>query len=66
LTFTHRTDFIPGVAPYEVATAVDLYSSDRRVRMVLTFDAMHDEEWTRRTVMGWESELGKLAKVLGT
>jgi hypothetical protein len=34
--------------------------------MVLTFDARHDEEWTRRTVMGWESELGKLAKVLGT
>jgi uncharacterized protein YndB with AHSA1/START domain len=66
LTFTHRTDFIPGVAPYEIATAVDLYSSDQRVRMVLTFDAMHDEEWTRRTVMGWESELGKLAKVLGT
>jgi hypothetical protein len=32
--------------------------------MVLTFDAMHDETWTQRSVMGRESELGKLAKVL--
>jgi hypothetical protein len=27
---------------------------------------MHDEQWTQRAVMGWESELGKLAEVLGT
>jgi hypothetical protein len=26
---------------------------------------MHDEEWTRRAVMGWENELDRLAKVLG-
>jgi hypothetical protein len=32
--------------------------------MVLTFDAMHDEQWTQRAVMGRESELGKLAKAL--
>jgi hypothetical protein len=34
------------------------------VRLVLTLDAMHDEQWTRLAVMGWESELGKLARVL--
>ena len=34
------------------------------VRMVLTFDAMHDEHWTQMAVMGRESELGKLARVL--
>jgi hypothetical protein len=33
-------------------------------RQVLTFDAMHDDEWTKRAVMGHESELDKLAKVL--
>ena len=33
-------------------------------RLVLTLDPMHDETWTQRAVMGWESELGKLAKVL--
>ena len=36
------------------------------VGLVLTFDAMHDEEWTQRATVGWESELGKLAKVLET
>ena len=33
--------------------------------MVLTFDAMHDEQWTQMAIMGHESELGKLGKVLG-
>jgi hypothetical protein len=34
------------------------------VKMVLTFDGMHDEHWTQMAVMGWESELDKLAKLL--
>ena len=34
------------------------------VRMILTLDAMHDEQWTRLAIMGWESELDKLAKRL--
>jgi hypothetical protein len=33
--------------------------------MVLTFDAMHDEEWTQRAVTTWESELSRLAIMLG-
>jgi len=32
--------------------------------MVLTCDAMHDEEWTKRAVMAQESQLGKLEKVI--
>ena len=57
LAFTQLTDFVPRVAPYTIETAVDLYPSGRSVRMVLTFDAMHDEEWTHRAVATWESEL---------
>jgi hypothetical protein len=57
-------EFIPGVAPYVVATTVELYPEGDGVRMVLTLDAMHDEEWTRRAGMGWEGELGTLARVL--
>ena len=34
-------------------------------RLVLTLEAMHDEDGTQRSVMGHESQLGKLAKVLG-
>jgi uncharacterized protein YndB with AHSA1/START domain len=65
LAYIHLTDFIPGVEPYDVATVVELLPAGQGVRMVLTFDAMHSDEWTQRAVMGWESELGKLAKVLG-
>ena len=64
LGFRQRADFIPGVKPYEVETTVALETSPEGVRMVLTLDAMHDEHWTQMAVMGWESELGKLAKLV--
>jgi len=64
LAYSTFADFIPGVEPYDVATAVDLYRIPEGVRLVVTQDAMHDESWTHMAVMGWESELGKLARVL--
>jgi uncharacterized protein YndB with AHSA1/START domain len=64
LAYSTLADFIPGVEPYDVATAVDLHPIPGGVRLVLTQDAMHDESWTHMAVMGWESELGKLARVL--
>jgi hypothetical protein len=33
--------------------------------MVLIFDAMHDETWTAKAVTAWETELARLAKMLG-
>jgi uncharacterized protein YndB with AHSA1/START domain len=65
LAFRNPVDFIPGVAPYDVETEVALTATDAGVRMVLTFDAMHDAEWTERMVQGRNSELVKLARVLG-
>ena len=64
LGYTHLTDFIPGVEPYDVETLVELHPTRQSVRMALTIDAMHDQHWTDMAVMGWESELGKLAKAL--
>jgi len=64
LGYEHVVDFVPGVKPYQVTTAVELRPTAGGVRMVLTFDAMHDERWTQMAVMGWEGELGKLAKLL--
>ena len=61
LAFTQLADFIPNVKPYEVATTVELSTHPQGVAMVLTLDAMHDEYWTKMAVMGWESELDKLA-----
>jgi uncharacterized protein YndB with AHSA1/START domain len=64
LAYTHLADFIPGVEPYLVAHLIELTPMGDGVRMVLIFDAMHDDEWTKRAAMGWEMELGKLAKAL--
>jgi uncharacterized protein YndB with AHSA1/START domain len=60
LGYKTLTDFVPGVEPYEVATLVELEAVGDQVRMVLTFDAMHDAEWTERARAGHESQLGKL------
>lgn len=64
LAYIHLADFIPGVEPYDVATVVEFHPTGQSVHMVLTFDAMHDEEWTQRAVMGHESQLEKLQKVI--
>ncbi len=64
LGYVHVADFVPGVEPYPVDHLVELHAAGAEVRMVLTMDAMHDEVWTQRAVMGWESQLGKLERVL--
>jgi uncharacterized protein YndB with AHSA1/START domain len=64
LAYTSLADFIPGVAPYEFATLVDLLPSARGVRVVMRVDAMHDAEWTQRLVAGRENELDNLTRVL--
>lgn len=66
LVYTIAADFIPGVEPYEVETAVELQEVAGGVRMVLTFDAMHDDRWTQLAVMGHEGELRKLEQVLAS
>ena len=60
LAYVHLADFIPGVDPYDVTHVVELHETSDGVRMVLAFDAMHNDEWTERATMGWTSELGKL------
>jgi uncharacterized protein YndB with AHSA1/START domain len=64
LVYKHLADFIPGVAPDDVDYVVELEPSANGTRLILTLDALHDEVWTQRAVMGSESELGKLAAVL--
>jgi hypothetical protein len=64
LAYLQLADFIPGVLPYDVRTTVDLEPTGSAVRMILTFDAMHNEDWTQRAVMGRESEFGRLSRAL--
>ncbi|NOK12466.1 SRPBCC family protein [Corallococcus exercitus] len=60
ITYRHAVDFIPGVAPYNVSTGVDLQVQGDSVRMTVTADALHSGEWTQRASAGWESQLRKL------
>jgi uncharacterized protein YndB with AHSA1/START domain len=64
LAYTQGADFIPNVKPYDIATTVDFQVEGNSVRMILTFDAMHDEQWTDMAVKGREGELRKLEKLL--
>ena len=64
LAYKALADFIPGVAPYEVATVVELKAADDGVKLVITFDAMHDDVWTERARAGHESQLRKLDALL--
>ena len=64
LAYREVVDFIPGVERYEVAVAVDFLPVPDGVRVVVTFDRMHDERWTELAKLGRESELDRLAKVL--
>jgi uncharacterized protein YndB with AHSA1/START domain len=65
IAYTHRADFIPGVEPYDIGNTVEFSVRGEMVVMVLTLDPMHSDEWTQRAVMGMESQLAKLARLLG-
>lgn len=60
LAYKTRTDFVPGVAPYDVTTTVELAAAADGVRLTVTVDAMHDEAWTERARAGYESQMRKL------
>jgi uncharacterized protein YndB with AHSA1/START domain len=60
LVLTNVIDFLPGVAAYENSIAVDFSSAGDRVRMVVTLDAMHSDEFTRMQKEGFTSQLTKL------
>ncbi len=65
LAYIHLADFIPGVDSYDIATVVELEDvGGGVVSLCLTFDAMHDDEWTARASAGWTSEFGKLERAL--
>lgn len=64
LRYLHLVDFVPEVTAYDVGTLLELAEEGERVRLRLTLDPMHAPEWTSRAVMGWESELGKLERLL--
>ncbi|MFF0776551.1 SRPBCC domain-containing protein [Nonomuraea wenchangensis] len=64
LSYTSLADFIPGVDPYDFLTVVELEAVEEGVRVTMTADAMHDEEWTQRLAAGRANELDNLGRVI--
>jgi uncharacterized protein YndB with AHSA1/START domain len=62
LAITHVIDFLPGVAAYDSTMVVEFFPSGPEVRMVVTLDAMHNEELTRMSTEGFTSQLRKLER----
>jgi uncharacterized protein YndB with AHSA1/START domain len=60
LAITHVIDFLPGGKPYDSTMTVEFFPSGENVRMVVTLEPMHDEEFTKMVAMGLTSQLGKL------
>ncbi len=64
LAYDSLVDFVPGVEPYAFATVVDLEPVAEAVKVTMTVEAMHDEEWTQRLLAGRANELDNLAKAI--
>lgn len=60
LVMTNVIDFLPGVPTYEAHITVDLSQVGDRVRMQVTLDAMHSEEFSKMQLEGFTSQLTKL------
>lgn len=71
LVITSAIDFLPGVEPYESNITVEFWAVGQAVRMVVTLDPMHTDEFTQMQKEGFTSQLTKLdtrfpAPALGT
>ncbi len=65
LAWRSSVDFVPGVAPYEVASSMDLRAlDDGRTAMTFRSDRMHDAMWTRNAERGWAQQLDRLGGML--
>jgi hypothetical protein len=65
LAIASMIDFLPGVIPYESTIVAEFFPSGDTVRMVVTLDRMHDEQFTEMQTAGFTSQLSKLDKRYG-
>jgi hypothetical protein len=60
LVLRNVIDFLPGVPAYDVDILVELFEEGSHVRMAVTLDAMHSEEFSQMQKEGFTSQLTKL------
>jgi uncharacterized protein YndB with AHSA1/START domain len=48
LAYSSLIDFVPGREPYEHLTTIDIESAGDAAIVVITLDALHDEDWTQQ------------------
>lgn len=60
LVLTNMIDFLPGVPPYKNDIVVDFIELGDQVRMVVTLEALHSEEFSKMQKEGFTSQLTKL------
>lgn len=65
LRLMHVIDFVPNSAPYETLIDVDFTQAGETARMMVTLHPHLDPEWTRMSVEGFTSSLGKLDRRYG-
>jgi len=65
LSITHVIDFLPGITPYESTIVAEFVPSSDSVRMVLTLEPLHSDDFTKMSMRGWTSQLAKLNRRFG-
>ncbi|MBF6171563.1 SRPBCC family protein [Nocardia blacklockiae] len=66
LAYTSLIDFVPGHDAYDHLTTVEFTPVADGVRVVMTLEPLHDEEWTQRIVAGRSNELDNLGKLVAS
>jgi uncharacterized protein YndB with AHSA1/START domain len=64
LVYVSQVDFVPGGEPYDHVTTVEFSPQTNGVRVVMTIEPMHDDDWTQRLVAGRENELDNLGRLI--
>jgi uncharacterized protein YndB with AHSA1/START domain len=65
IAYRSLIDFVPGTAPYEHLTVVDLTPAGDGTRVVMQVEPLHDDVWTGRLLAGRANELENLARLVG-
>jgi uncharacterized protein YndB with AHSA1/START domain len=65
IAYDSTIDFVPGEAPYEHRTVVDLEPVEGGTHVLMQVEPLHDEVWTERLLAGRANELENLARLVG-